>query len=70
MKPTKTIRVSEETYQQLLAYKAELEIENRQPLSFDAAIDMLFGECAGLEYDAASERLARRQAESETAACR
>lgn len=57
MKNTKTIRVSEETYKELLAHKAELEIENQQVLSFDDTIELLFTEVAGLEHELASERL-------------
>ncbi len=57
MKKTKTIRVGEENYKELIAYKAELEIINKQPISFDEAIEMLFNEIAGLEYELGSERV-------------
>lgn len=57
MKTTKTIRVSEKTYKELLTYKAELEIENQQVLSFDDTIELLFTEVAGLEHELISERL-------------
>ncbi|MFD1156821.1 hypothetical protein [Roseovarius aestuarii] len=57
MNKTKTIRVSQDTYEQLIAYKAQIEIENRQTVSFDETIDLLLGEIAGLEYELASERL-------------
>ena len=57
MKFSKTIRVSDETYQQILAYRADLEKINKTRISFDKAIDMLFGEVAGLEYEVASLKL-------------
>lgn len=61
MENSKTIRVSETTYKELLAYKAELEIENAQRLSFDEAIDLLFSEVAGLEHELISERLKHKR---------
>lgn len=52
MKTTgKTIRLSEETYEELVAYRAELEKINRAPISFDEAVDMLLGETAGAQYE-------------------
>lgn len=57
MKKFKNIRISEENYQDLLEYKADCEKINRCSLSFDDAIEMLFTEIAGLEFEVASERL-------------
>ncbi|GAB5445485.1 MAG: hypothetical protein Gyms2KO_03580 [Gymnodinialimonas sp.] len=41
----------------LLTYKAELEITNKRSLSFDDAVELLFVEVAGYEYEAATQRL-------------
>ena len=60
MKTNKTIRLSADVYNELLTYKAELEIENQRSLSFNDAIELLFTELAGLEYEATSTRLAAR----------
>ena len=57
MKNYKNIRISAENYQELLEYKAECEKENGRSLSFDDAIELLFTEIAGLEYELGSERL-------------
>ncbi|MEM1150428.1 MAG: hypothetical protein AAGI03_07700 [Pseudomonadota bacterium] len=66
MTSTKTIRLNVETYRELLAYKAELEIENGRTLSFDDAVDLLFSELAGREYELASMKLAARDEGSQT----
>jgi predicted CopG family antitoxin len=66
MKETKTIRVSQDIYEELLSYKAELEIINRRPLSFDDAIDLLFNEIAGLEHELGSERVKAKRSASAT----
>jgi len=58
MKKYKTIRVSEEIYVELLDYRAQLEQANRSRLSLDQAIDLLFTELHGNEYEAASKRSA------------
>ena len=68
MKKTKTIRVSQDTYEELLNFKAELEIINRCPLSFDDAIELLFVEVAGLEHELGSERLRTKRPSKETSA--
>ena len=57
MKQTKTIRLSADTYSELLTYKAALEIENQRSLSFDDAVELLLSELAGVEYEAASAKL-------------
>ena len=49
MRNYRTIRVSEDTYQELLDYRAQLEIANRSRISFDQAIDLMFTEIHGLE---------------------
>ena len=57
MKKTyKTIRVSQDTYEELLAYRANLEQINRCRVSFDESINLLFGEVAGMEYEIASQK--------------
>lgn len=49
MKTYKTIRLSQDTYEELLAYRAELEATNRQTISFDEAVEMSLGEPIILE---------------------
>lgn len=66
MSNTKIIRISKDTYEELLSYKAALEIENRQRLSFSDAIEMLFGEVAGLEYELGSVRLRQEKTNSQS----
>lgn len=61
MKKYRTIRLSEETYQDLLKFRAELELENRSRVSFDEAIELLFTEIHGLEYEMANQKIAARQ---------
>lgn len=56
MKTYKTIRVSQDTYEELLEYRASLEKINRCRISFNDALDMLFGEVAGAQYEIACER--------------
>ena len=62
---SKTIRISEQTYQELADYRSELERINDQSVSLDEAIDLLFGEVCGLEYELASERQKRCKAKVE-----
>lgn len=57
MKKYKTIRVTEETYQELMEYRAEVEAINKRRLSIDDAIGLIFVELHGGEYEAASEKL-------------
>ena len=52
-----TLKNLEKDKELLLDYKADCEKENKRPLSFDNAIDLLFTEVAGLEYELGSERL-------------
>jgi len=53
----KNIAVSEEVYQELLSYRAEVQKQNSKSLSFSDAIELLLTELAGDEYAAASDRL-------------
>jgi len=54
----KAIKVSQEVYEQLLSYRADCEKANKQRLSFSDAIDLLFTELAGLEYEVGSQKMA------------
>lgn len=72
MKKTyKTIRLSEETYKQLIDYRAEVEAINHCRLSFDEAVDMLLGETEGMEYEVKAEvsRFAKAQTNCTCGAC-
>ena len=68
MKKTyKTIRVSADTYENLIDYRAEQELHNRSRVSFDEAIDMMFGEIAGLDYEVTSQRQEIKQLKEQAA---
>lgn len=47
MKTYKTIRISQEVYEELCEYRTELEAIDKQRLSLDDTIDLLLNELAG-----------------------
>ena len=53
----KTIAVTEDVYEELLAHKSELQMHNSKLLTFSDTIDLLFTELAGNEYAAAADQL-------------
>ena len=53
----KTIAVSEDIYQELLTYRAELQMQNGKLLTFSDTIELLFTELAGNDYAAAADQL-------------
>ncbi len=59
----KTIRLSQNTYEELLAYRAELEATNRQTISFDEAVEMALGEPIMLEHKLGDEKARFQQAQ-------